>query len=329
MNKLEELIRRYANLNPETPNGWCTTLCKVCNDAGRKGPRAGFKFDNHSIVYNCFNCGISGSYTTNDKVLSDHMSQIVAAYDIPEFEINNVLFQNNTTTPIPTDQNPTNTYPSTIKLLDCFYPLTDDANDDWCQYSIQYLSERQVDWKSQPFYCVKYPNNKALNKWFGRLIIPIYYNNEVVFYQGRDLTDSAQLKYISPAVNRSNILYGYHNIEEKSNECLFVVEGWFDAVNLNGVAIFGNKLTQQQINLLNRTNRTKVVIPDRHGNGQLLANQALSLGWKISTLDLNDDCKDVSASIQKHGMLFTIRSLYNNICEGSHARIVTNLYCKR
>lgn len=328
MNKLEDIIRRYISLNPMTANGWCTTLCKVCNDAGRKGPRAGFRFDNQSTTYNCFNCGISGSYNPNNKILSDNMTKIVTSFGIPEFEINSVLFQNKS---VNVEQSKIENllYPNTIKLLDNFYPLIDDKDDDWCQYSIQYLTERSIDWTSQPFYCVKHTENKTLNKWFGRLIIPIYYNNNLVFYQGRDLTDELKLKYLSPSVPRYNIIYGYHNIQERNDDPLYVVEGWFDAVNLSGVAIFGNKLTTTQIQLLNQTNRKKVIIPDKIGSGYILAEQALSLGWSISLPDTGD-CKDVNAAIQQYGLLYTLRTIQDNIIDDNHlAHVKLNLYCKR
>ena len=329
MKNLEELIIRYVNLTPVNNKGWHTTLCKVCNDAGRKGPRAGFRFELQSMVYNCFNCGISGSYAPKDRVLSDDMSTILTAYGIPEFEINSILFQNKNVVNSESKPIQSITFPSTIKLMDCFYPLTNNPDDDWCQYSIQYLTERHIDWTSQPFYCVNYPKNKLLNKWFGRLIIPIYYNDNLIFYQGRDLTDTAQLKYLSPSVNRSNIMYGYHNILEKTTDPLFIVEGWFDAVNLNGVAIFGNKLTQDQIRILNQTNRQKVVIPDKFGSGNILAEQALGLGWNISLPDIGD-CKDVNAAIQRYGILYTLRTIHDNIIEDYNlARVKLNLYCKR
>ena len=323
---MEQVIRDHIILGSPNSKGWHPILCKVCNDRGRKGPRAAFIFNDGGCSYNCFNCGHSSSYHPSDVELSDDMITVMNAFDIPDIDWQTVLFKNRGTQPQKSVIT-SNIIPTTITLPDYFYPLTDNKQDDWCQYSIEYLTERQIPWTSYDFYCVSIAKNRE--KWYGRLIIPTFYNNNLVFYQGRDLTDLHIKKYLNPPISRDNVLYGYHNIQENTDEPIFVMEGWFDAFLLKGVAVFGNKMTPQQIQWLNRTSRSKVIIPDRHGDGHLLARQALQLGWSISTLDRNDDSKDVNASIIKHGLLFTMRTLYDNICNDKEmAQVAINTYCK-
>jgi hypothetical protein len=218
--------------------------------------------------------------------------------------------------------------PVEIPLLPFFYRLTDDKEDEWCQEAIYYLTNRNIDWTQYPFYCVKKADHPDNKKWYGRLIIPVYKDGKLIFYQGRDLVDFHQKKYLSATTPRDNVLYGYDNLFSPTQDPLYVVEGWFDAYALQGVALFGNKLTQQHIMWLNRSNRPKVIIPDRVGDGYLLAEQAIKLGWKISTLDKNDNCKDVNDSIHKHGLLYTLRTILNNTVEGTCATIMTNMYCE-
>ena len=69
-----------------------------------------------------------------------------------------------------------------------------------------------------------------MRKWLKRIIIPMYKNSNLIFYQGRDLSGTAQKKYQSPSTDAAKVLYGFDNLHNyKVNEPLYVVEGWFDA----------------------------------------------------------------------------------------------------
>lgn len=326
---LQEIIENHIILDRPNTNGWHPVLCKVCNDSGKKGKRAGFKFENHIVAYNCFNCGHAAVYNpAENKNPSKNMKIVLDAFSISETEWKKVTLD----ALIHNYENIVSEYkplePSEIPLLPFFYPLIDDPEDDWCQEAIYYLTNRGIDWKTYPFYCVKKMDHPTNKRWYGRLIIPVYKDNKLIFYQGRDLTGIHIKKYLSATVPRDTVLYGYDQILVYNTDPLYIVEGWFDAFSINGIAIFGNKLTAQQIIWLNKTRRPKVIIPDRIGDGYILAEQAIELGWKISTLDTNDDCKDINDSILKHGMLYTIKTIVDNTTEGTCAKIITNAYCK-
>jgi hypothetical protein len=326
---LQDIILKYVDVKPH-PNqqGWYQTLCRVCNDHGKKGLRAGFRFDGDSVAYNCFNCGITASYHPAG-ILTDKMSKVLHAFDIPESELNQLILDN-----IGKDNKSKhiNKYidiiPPELPLPEFFYPLTDDKQDDWCQESIDYLTSRNVDWTSQPFFCVKQSSDQKFKRWYGRLIIPVYYDKKLIFYQGRDLTNLHVKKYLSPNASKQNVLYGYEKILQHTTEPLYVMEGWFDAVLIDGIALLGNKLTPAHIEWLNRTKRQKVIIPDKFGDGQLLAKSALKQGWAISTPDFAD-CKDVSAAVEKYGLLYTLKTISNNIVDGPLAEINLNIYCEK
>lgn len=325
INHIESIIKSVVQLPNPNSKGWHPILCKVCNDKGRKGPRAAFIFSDGGCSYNCFNCGIAASYHPKDVEFSKDMLKIFKAYGIPDVDIQSALYYGKQTNQQLTTKI-SHIYPTTIPLPMDFYPLVDDPEDDWCQYTIEYLSNRNIDWTTYPFYCVKPTANK---KWYGRLIIPTFYEDNLIFYQGRDLTDMHVKKYLNPPVVRDCILYGYHNLLNNISDPIYVLEGWFDAFQINGVAIYGNKMTAQQIQWLNKTNRIKVIIPDRFGDGHILANQAIQLGWSVSTPFVDTDVKDVNEGIVRYGLLYVMRSIVDNISEGTQAQIRINLYCKR
>lgn len=328
MNLIRTIIEQHIRLDKPNQKGWYPVLCKVCNDHGKKGKRAAFLFTDHGCAYNCFNCGHDTIYDpSTDKNPSRDLIKVFDAFNIPSSEWNKLSLDALVNKYETSDYKPVTIEPQEISILPFFYPLTDDKNDDWCQYSIEYLSSRGIDWTTYPFYCVRKTNDFDNKKWYGRLIIPVYKDKTLIFYQGRDLTDMHIKKYLSATTSRDNVLYGYNQLTYSTNP-LYVTEGWFDAYLIHGVAIFGNKLTQQQIMWLNRTNRPKVVIPDRVGDGYLLAEQAIQLGWKVSTLDVNDTSKDISDSICKYGLLYTLKTIVDNTVEGDTAKVITNVYCQ-
>lgn len=328
---LPDIIRQHVHLpNRVNSRGWYPVVCKVCNDHIKKGIRAGFKLDGPIVGYNCFNCGHSAVFDpAESRKIPQDMVKVLDAFGVPkadweEAQLDALLhtYQNSSDTSYQLN-------PDTISVPPFFYPLSDDKNDEWCQESIYYLTSRGVDWTSYPFYCVKKTSHPDNHRWYGRLIIPIFKDNNLIFYQGRDLTDTMVKKYLNLNIPRDNIIFGYDQIAAYSQTPLYVVEGWFDAFLIDGVAVFSNKLTQPQITWLNRTSRPKVIIPDRYGDGHLLANQALQLGWKISHLDLNDTSKDVNESIIKNGLIYTMKTLVDNTSMGDIGQIRINLYCKR
>lgn len=336
-NDLEDLIRAYVPLrNHPNPQGWFSVLCKVCGDHGRKGERAGFKFDQTATGYHCFNCGCKATYDSgSDEELSREMKKVLRAYGVPESDWGKVLFnslvQRNATGKVErVKAQQVEHEPSQLSLPKFFYPLTDDPDDEWAQFAMFYLKEdRSIEWDSYQFMLAKETDDPKSKAWTGRVIIPIYKNNKLIFYQGRDMTGLRIKKYLSPGSPKGGVMYGFDHIfgRHDRDEPLYVVEGWFDAFPIQGVAVFGNVLTPSQIYWLNRTPRPKVIIPDKHGDGFMLGKQALDMGWSIATPDIGD-CKDVNEAMKKYGLLYVIDTLRDNIYNGFEGYTRLGVYCE-
>lgn len=334
---LEQVIRNHVSLPHKTnKHGWYPVLCKVCRDHGKKGKRAGFKFENSSVGYNCFNCGHSAIFDpmTFDpnlsKTLSRDMVTVLDAYGISKDEWQPIIFEllANGTPTATTFKKRENYEPSEIEFPEFFTPI-DEAGDDFDLYAIEYLkNERGVDWKQHPFLIGRKTDHPSSKRWYGRLIIPIFKDGKLIFYQGRDLSDTHVKKYINPDISRENVLYGYENISKETEEPLYIVEGWFDAWHLNGVAVLGSKMSPHQLHWINRSRRPKVIIPDRYGDGHLLAEQGLELGWSVSTPDWGSDVKDTNEAIMCYGKVFTMMSIRNHISTGYEASVRLKIFCE-
>lgn len=339
---LDDIIQTYIPL-PHTPSGrgFYSVLCAVCNDSGRKGPRAGFKFDNGAVGYHCFNCSLSTKYDPNTmSALPKKMVTVLKAFRVPQSELDQFEFQifaKNTLIPSKDGITPRkkvkSVEPMIIPTPEEFYFLKDaDENDKWAAIAKTYLNkERGIDWEQYPFMLAKRSDKVMMIKWLKRLIIPMYKNDNLIFYQGRDLSGTAQKKYQSPSTDAAKVLYGFDKLRNHGfNEPLYVVEGWFDAFLLDGVALLGNTISEEQEIHLNRCTRPKIYVPDRFGDGKEAAMHALSLGWGISTPDIGSDplCKDITDVMNKYGKLYTMKTLAERAATGFAAEVQLELYCK-
>lgn len=331
---LEQLIRQYVRLSQPNKKGWCACVHAGC-DHGNKGPRAAFIFNGEITTFNCFNCGTGITYNPEiETTLPDKMAEILTDFGIQKNEWEKVVFhhflehaQNGPKHTKRLEQQ--SMEPDLVPLPAFFYLLQDDPNDELSQHAIAYLvEERRVDPLGYPFLLSRLTNDPESVKWYGRLIIPIFKNDELIFWQGRDLTGKAQKKYLSVNVPRENVLHGFEYLFTDIESPLYITEGWFDAYHVNGVAVFGSKMTANQIKWLNQSPRMKVVIPDRLGDGHLLAEQAISLGWSVAIPDCGQNIKDVNDCVNKYGLVYTLRTLKENTLSGFEAEMRVKLYCE-
>lgn len=331
---LEQVIRQNIRLSPR-PNGkgWFSTLCKVCNDHGKKGDRGGFRFEGSSCWYHCFNCNHTAAYIPADHDnMPDRMQEVLHSFGILPTDWQPVLYSAladkaaGQLQPSQQRKKINLIEPTEIQLPNFFKPL-EEIGDEWCEYAKKYLEQRGIDWATYPFYTVlksDHPDNK---RWYGRLIIPTYKDNKLIFYQGRDLTDLHLKKYLSVNTAKDNVMYGFDQLFRKTDDPLYVVEGFFDAYMLQGVAVYGNVLTDAQIQWLNQSRRPKIVIPDKFGDGHLLAKQAIDLNWKVSFPDIGQS-KDVNEAMTKYGLIYTLKTIREQTYEGFEGEARIGIYCK-
>lgn len=338
---LEDIIRTYIQL-PSHPNGtgWFSVLCKVCNDHGRKGPRAGFMFDGDSVAYHCFNCGHATGYdpakfdpNRPGSEMPQKMEQVLRAFGVPEDEWSQVLMSNLKARDggLKFEQQKkqqVSIEPLEVPLPDIFYRLDQAGqNDKWAMIARDYLeNERGVDPNTYGFMLSKHTDDPALKKWFGRLIIPIYKGEKLIYYVGRALGERKK-KYESPSISRDKVIYGFDRLFEQTDLPLYVVEGWFDAHAIGGVALLGNEISDTKATWLNRSRRPKVYIPDQFGDGQLGGERALRLGWNIATPDVGD-CKDMSEAVHRYGKIYVIKTIAETTASGFEAQTNLGVYCK-
>jgi hypothetical protein len=330
-NNIEEIVREYLSFRGTSSKGWNSIYCEVCGDGKRtKGPRGGWLFDNEIAFYNCFNCGIDGNFDPKREYpFSKDMYNILKSFNIPLKYCYQLI--NNYQTYKPREVTKPKIEFDFLTIPDYFYLLAEaSSNNLIATKAIKHLiEERLIDPYDYPFFLstgdAKSNNPIEINMaktMFNRLIIPAYVDNKLIGYEGMALGNQSK-KYISIG---KNIIHGYNNIFGKEeNIPLFVTEGFFDAYHFKGVAVLTNKITTRQIELLERVNRPKIIIPDRFNTHNTLANKALELGWGISFPHIKP-YKDVSLAIKNYGIIYVINSAMENIKYKNSAKISLNIF---
>lgn len=327
---LEEVIRQYIlPTDTSAKTKWHNVLCRICNDHGRKGKRAGFRFENQAVTYHCFNCGHATNYDPSlHKTIPKKMLVVLEAFNVPKEEYKQVVFSTFGKTLNRQVKQKSPLVEPTIISLPSTFSLLDTSKSRWAEVAKEYLLyERGIEHTSYPFMI-----GTHLKDWIGRLIIPIYKDNNLIYYQGRDITFSDERdRYLSPPVEKNKILYGFNLLHEDIGTPLFIVEGFFDAFLIDGVALLGKEISSFQQAWLESSPREKVYIPDRQQTGLAIGVQALRLGWYISTPGLTEnivDCGDINDMFKRYGKLFVIKSIMDHKCKGLKAKINLKQYCK-
>lgn len=331
-NTIEDIVRANVSFSHGAArNGWNRVYCAVCGDGSRtKGPRGGWLFQDEMCFYHCFNCGVDGNFDPNrDIAYSKDMSKIFNSFNIPRDQISSIVFKKKVAKTGPAAKPKREKIAiKPIEIPNHFYKLNEADTDDLIAIKArEYLQNRHIDPSSYPFYLstgvshTDDPADISLAKSLrNRLIIPSMRNNKMVYYIARSLDPNSKLKYLNASVPKTNIIYGFDKLYTNIKIPLFVQEGFFDAYHLDGVAVLQNKMTKDQIDILEKSPRMKVVVPDRHGDSKKLAEQALDLGWGLAIPDIGA-CKDTNEAIIKYGKLYVIDSIMKNIKTGRAAEM--------
>lgn len=221
-------IKTAPSYHKHSRQGWINTICPFCI-SGYDRYHLGFNIRQN--YFTCYRCGwhsIDSTLTHILKINKQELFQLLKKYKIILPRQSKEIFQPAETIELPEDCGPLN---------------SNHRN---------YLISRNFN----PDYLIKEWNILGTNNWgyySFRIIAPIYFQNELVSYQGRDYTGK-QIPYLAcsrdkEVVFHKHILYGF----DKAiwNTCI-VVEGLFDVWRLGPGALctFGAKYTPSQLLLI-------------------------------------------------------------------------------
>ena len=138
------------------------------------------------------------------------------------------------------------------------------------------------------------------------IVIPFTYDNSIVGYTCRFL-DNRTPKYISDT--QPGYVFGT-DLQHADWTQAIVVEGIFDALSINGLAVMHNDINDAQVRLIRSLGREVTVVPDQDLAGMALVDRAVEMNWAVSMPDWADNVKDVNDAVKLYGRLGTLLTIF-------------------
>jgi len=301
----DTLLAHLPSKRKTTPSGWTSFNAPCCvhnGDTADKRARGGLISEGDTVSYHCFNCGYKASWQPGRNV-SHKLRKLVQWLNTPDDTINKLALQvmqenegfvvKQQLVELPTFE--------TVPLPDNAVKLTDIT--EFTQHNInvlEYMAARNLNVEDTDYYW-----SPSL-AYRDRLIIPFYYEKRIVGWTARTIQPNKQPKYMSE--QQPGFVYG---LDEQGHDKLFTIlcEGPVDAMHVNGCAILGSEVKDQQAMLINRLSKDVIVVPDRDPAGYKLIEQAIELGWGVSLPDWDTDINDIGDAVAKHGRLYALHRI--------------------
>jgi hypothetical protein len=299
-------------------NGWTSFNAPCCVHNGETADtrgRGGIKTNAGAVSYHCFNCGFKASFVpgrhltfkfrkllawlgaddlTVRRLVIDavRLKDLVAPEAIPEPE-QEIKFEART---LPAEARELNE-------LNAFYMLGNYQQVPPEYYAaVEYTAQRALDINKYKFYWTP----EVAHNLHRRIVVPFYYQRELIGYTARAIVDGIKPKYYSS--HPADFVF---NLDTQQPDWRFVLvcEGPIDAMSVDGVAVSGAEVSDQQAELIDRLQREVVVVPDSDKTGRRLIERAIELGWTVSFPVWQETCKDINEAVVRYGKLFVIKAI--------------------
>ena len=280
----------------QTSSGWVSVNAPCCVHRGESADRrmrGGIKSSlDGSFSWHCFNCGYTASFVLG-RNLTFKARKLLEWMNVPQEEIERINLESlkhKSIEGLIQERQVVADQMQGIEFEERDLPsdtqlLTDTATE--------YLQKRSIP-LDYPFLFKTMPRNGIL--------IPFTYDNQIVGHTTRFLDDKTPryIQDIQPG-------YVFGTDLQKSNwQYVVVMEGVFDALSINGLAVLHAEINDAQVKLIRSLGREVIVVPDQDEAGMKLVDRAVELGWAVSIPEWPEGVKDVNDCVIKLGRLGTL-----------------------
>jgi hypothetical protein len=286
-------IHAYLPAKRKTSSsGWTSfnAPCCVHNSENQdRRQRGGLKLAEEGWSYHCFNCGYTASFVLG-RNLSYKARRLLSWLNVPQEEIERINLESlrhKSIAGLLSDRQQTATESQGIYFEDRDLPANTQPLPDTAE---EYLRNRNIS-LNYPFLYKTVPRPG--------IVIPFTHDNQVVGHTTRFLDDRTP-KYIQDI--QPGYVFGT-DLQRDAWNSVLVMEGVFDALSINGLAVLHAEINDAQVRLIRSLGREVVVVPDQDAAGMKLVDRAVELGWSVSMPDWGDEVKDVNDAVIKYGRL--------------------------
>lgn len=273
--------------------------CPICGDSkSHRSKSRGYLISKQgTFFFYCHNCNASLHFTKflqtiNNQLYDEFITEKFSSSDPVSVTVQPVLKQ-------------VKQIPNVFKDLKKVSQLRDTHK---CKL---YVVSRQIPtpYHSELYYCPKFKEwtNTIIDKKFedvsvdsARLIIPLKDSNGEVFgYQGRALSSTDKLKYITIMMDETKPrIFGLHKVD--LNKRYYIFEGPIDSMFIeNSIATCGGSLTREMEILNKNTSNAVVVYDNEPRNKQIIKGilTAIEKGYKVCIWPEGTKHKDINDMI--------------------------------
>jgi hypothetical protein len=291
-----DVISFLPGKRKQTASGWISFNAPCCihrGDSQDKRQRGGIKpGTDGSWSYHCFNCGYTASFVLG-RTLTFKARKLLEWMNVPQEEIERINLESLK-------------HKSIEGLLgerqEIVYKLQNiEFEDRDLPADTQPLNETGQAYLRGRGVLLDYP---FMYKTMPRpgVVIPFTHDNQVVGHTTRFL-DGRMPKYIQDI--QPGYVFGT-DLQGANWQTVVVVEGVFDALCINGLAVLHADINEAQVRLIRSLGREVVVVPDQDEAGMRLVDRAVELGWSVSMPDWPAGVKDVNDAVIRLGRLATL-----------------------
>ncbi len=331
-NDIVDLINTYVRLQQK--GGSYVGLCPFHNE---KTPS--FSVSSDKQLYHCFGCGASGNIYTflmemDNLDFVEALERLAERAGIQLEQLNNV-----------------DDYKREKALQEVQYEIMvqsarffyNTMEDDTKRIGLNYLESRGISERIRKQFGLGYAssknqlyeflqdkfsdedillsglvverNGKYYDKFYDRLMFPIFeHNGKVVGFGGRVLDDSLPKYLNSPETiifNKSKLLYGLNRAKLSKSKEYILVEGYVDVIALhevgitNAVGVLGTAFNTNHVKTLRKFTDSVTLLFDSDGAGLAATKKSIKVliesGFKVKVVVL-EGAKDPDEFIKKFGL---------------------------
>jgi len=282
----------------QTSSGWISFNAPCCEHNGEsrdRRQRGGMKSSDQGWSYHCFNCGYTASFVIG-RNLTFKARKLLQWMNVPQEEIERINLESlkhKSIEGLLGERQEVMQHLQSIEFEDRDLPATTQPLND---EATAYLTRRRIP-LDYPFLYKTMPRPGV--------VIPFTFDNQVVGHTTRFLDDRTP-RYIQ------DIQHGYvfgTDLQKSTWQSVIVVEGVFDALSINGLAVLHAEINDAQVRLIRSLGRDVVVVPDQDEAGMKLVDRAVELGWAVSMPVWPVGVKDVNDAVVQMGRLPALLSI--------------------
>lgn len=250
-------------------SGWIGLSCPFCQD---HSTHLGVNLD--SKMYSCFRCGAKGAVVKLIQAL-DNCSYHRAVDTVLKFTSSDFSYL---------------IRKERIRAEKTIFPA--GTTDNFLGIHQKFISKRRYDLEALQHKYDIYAVGPTLDDWKFRIVIPVYLNNELMTYVGRDTTGKLEVPYKNAPTEKSirpakDCLYNLDSVKDTA----IVVEGILDCWRIGNcaVATFGTQYSHEQLHLLAQKKLKRAIIlfdADAIDKAHVLAHAVSSVVREVQVIEL-------------------------------------------